>query len=50
VYRGGVEYPLDSVPVWRYSGRGVLYSPNVPAVAHFREAMEKAEKSAQHKP
>src|ERR1700733_885007 len=43
VYRGGVEYPLDSVPVWRYSGRGVLYSPNVPAVAHFREAVEKAE-------
>lgn len=50
VYRGGVEYPLDSVPVWRYSGRGALYSPNVPAVAHFREAIEKAEKSAQHKP
>ncbi|HWY58948.1 MAG TPA: hypothetical protein VNZ03_31085 [Terriglobales bacterium] len=50
VYRGRVEYPLDSVPVWRYSGRGVLYSPNVPAVAHFREAIEKAEKSVQHKP
>jgi len=50
VYRGRVEYPLDSVPVWRYSGRGALYSPNVPAVAHFREAVEKAEKSAQHKP
>ena len=50
VYRGGVEYPLDSVPVWRYSGRGALYSPNVPAVAHFREAIEKTEKSAQHKP
>lgn len=50
VYRGRVEDPLDSVPVWRYSGRGALYSPNVPAVAHFREAVEKAEKSAQHKP
>ena len=50
VYRGGVEYPLDSVPVWRYSGRGVLYSPNVPAVAHFREAIEKAEKNAKHQP
>ena len=50
VYRGRVEYPLDSVPVWRYSGRGALYSPNVPAVAHFREALEKAEKSPPHKP
>lgn len=50
VYRGGVENPLDSVPVWRYSGQGVLYSPNVPAVAHFREAVEKAEKNAKHQP
>lgn len=50
VYRGGVEYPLDSVPVWRYAGRGVLYSPNVPAVSHFREAIEKAEKNAMHQP
>lgn len=50
VYRGGVDYPLDSVPVWRYAGRGVLYSPNVPAVAHFREAIEKAEKNAKHQP
>jgi hypothetical protein len=50
VYRGRVEYPLDSVPVWRYSGQGALLSPNVPAVARFREAIEKAEKNAKHKP
>jgi hypothetical protein len=50
VYRGGVEYPLDSVPVWRYSGRGTLLSPSVRAVGEFREAIEKAEKSAKHKP
>lgn len=50
VYRGRVEYPLDSVPVWRYSGQGALLSPIVPAVARFREAIEKAEKIAKHKP
>jgi hypothetical protein len=50
VYRGRVEYPLDSVPVWRYSGQGALLSPTVPAVARFREAIEKAEKIAKHKP
>jgi len=44
VYRGGVEYPLDSPPVWRYTAKDALNSPNVPAVAQFRKAIEEAEK------
>ena len=47
VYRGGVEYPLDSSPVWRYSAKDALNSPNVPAVAQFRKVIEEAEKQQQ---
>ena len=44
VYRGGVEHPLDSPPIWRYTAKDALNSPNVPAVAQFRKAIEEAEK------
>jgi hypothetical protein len=49
VYRGGVEYPLDSSPVWRYSAKDALNSPNVPAVAQFRKLVEEAEKQQQRR-
>jgi hypothetical protein len=49
VYRGGVEYPLDSPPLWRYTAKGALNAPNVPAVAQFRKAIEETEKQQQAK-
>jgi hypothetical protein len=50
VYRGGVEYPLDSVPAWRYVAKDTLNSPGVPAVTEFRKLIEEAEKQQQAKP
>ena len=50
VYRGGVDYPLDSAPVWRYSAKNALRAPNVPAVAEFRKAIDEAEKQQKGKP
>jgi hypothetical protein len=44
VYRGRVEYPLDSSPVWRYLAKDGLRSPDVPAVEAFRKLVEEAEK------
>jgi hypothetical protein len=47
VYRGGVDYPLDSPPEWRYIAKDSLSSPGVPAVGEFRKAIEEAEKQRQ---
>jgi hypothetical protein len=44
VYRGKVEYPLDSAPVWRYVAKDALSSPSVPAVAQFQKVIEQTEK------
>ena len=44
VYQGGAGNPLDGPPVWRYMNKDALKSPNVPAVAEFRKAIEEAEK------
>jgi hypothetical protein len=44
VYRGGVDYPLDSAPVWRYAGKDALRPPGVSAVDQFRKAIDEAEK------
>jgi hypothetical protein len=44
VYRGHVQYPLDSSPVWRYIAKDSLRAPNVPAVEEFRKAIATAEK------
>ena len=52
VYRGQVEYPLDSPPVWRYVAKDALRSPSVPvsvpvsvpAVEQFRKVIEETEK------
>ncbi|MGA8343707.1 MAG: hypothetical protein WB781_17365 [Candidatus Sulfotelmatobacter sp.] len=45
VYRGGVEYPLDSSPVWRYIAKNCLREPGVTAVEEFRKAIAKAEQA-----
>jgi hypothetical protein len=48
VYRGGTgRDPLESAPVWRYVSRNALRSPDVPAVAEFRKAIEAAVKQQQ---
>jgi hypothetical protein len=43
VYRGRVQYPLDSAPVWRYIAKDCLRAPNVSAVEQFRKAIAEAE-------
>jgi hypothetical protein len=43
VYRGGVEDPLDSPTVWRYSAKDCLRAPQVSAVEEFRKAIAEAE-------
>lgn len=50
VYRGDRVRPLDGAPVWRYSGKNALHSPDVPAVAEFRKAVDEAEKQMQKQP
>ena len=44
VYRGGVDYPLDSPAVWRYVAKDCLKPPKMTAVEEFRKAMVEAEK------
>jgi hypothetical protein len=44
VYRGGVQNPLDSSPVWRYTAKDCLREPGVTAVEQFRKAIAEAEK------
>jgi len=44
VYRGGVQYPLDAPPVWRYSAKDSLSTPKMAAVEEFRKAIAAAEK------
>ena len=43
VYRGGIDHPLDSSPVWRYTAKDCLQAPSVTAVEEFRKAIAKAE-------
>lgn len=50
VYEGHVTSPLERVPAWRYIDKNALHSPNVPAVAEFRKAIEEAEKQQSKKP
>ncbi len=47
VYRGGVEYPLDSAAVWRYTGKDCLRAPKVSAVEEFRKAIAETEQQRQ---
>jgi hypothetical protein len=43
VYRGGVKYPLDKSPVWRYMAKDALNGPQVGAVEQFRKAITESE-------
>jgi len=49
VYRGQVEYPLDSPAVWRYRAKDALSSPSVPAVAQFQKAIDQSQKDLAQK-
>jgi hypothetical protein len=44
VYRGDVQYPLDSSPGWRYIAKDCLRTPKVAAVEEFRKVIAEAEK------
>jgi hypothetical protein len=50
VYQGPLtsETPLEQrPPIWTFSAKNALRSPDVPAVAEFRKAIEEAEKEQQ---
>jgi len=42
VYIGGVDYPLDAPPVWRYMAKDALNSPQMTAVQQFRNAVNES--------
>jgi hypothetical protein len=50
VYQGGIEYPLDAAPAWRYMAKDALSGPQVTAVEQFRKAIDESEKQHQRKP
>lgn len=47
---GGVDYPLDTPPLWRYTGKDALKAPRVDAVEQFRKAVNESEQQRQQKP
>ena len=49
VYRGRIEYPLDSSPVWRYVGKDSLRPPSVRAIDEFRKVVIATEKAQDQK-
>lgn len=56
VYRGklinhdDLDSPLDAPAVWRYTAKGALASPGVPAVEAFRKAIADSEKELASRP
>lgn len=50
IYRGRVQYPLDSAPVWRYMAKDALSGPQVSAIEQFKKAIDESEKVRQAKP
>src|SRR5438067_4555994 len=50
VYMGGIDYPLDAPPLWRYTGKDALKAPRVDAVEQFRKAINESEQQRQQKP
>jgi hypothetical protein len=50
VYRGKVDDPLDSSPVWRFEAKNALKPHTVPAVDAFRKAVDEAEQAAAKQP
>lgn len=49
LYLGGVDYPLDSAPIWRYTAKDALNPPKIPAIDQLRKAIDETEKAAQQK-
>jgi hypothetical protein len=48
VYLGGSgASPLEQAPIWRYVSKNALHSPDVPAVAEFKKAVDAAVKQQQ---
>lgn len=50
VYMGGVDYPLDAPPLWRYMAKDALKAPRVDAVEQFKKAINESEQQRQQKP
>jgi hypothetical protein len=51
VYEGHGDGAIDQRPVaWRFVSKNALHSPDIPAVAEFRKAIESAEKQQKPKP
>jgi hypothetical protein len=50
VYMGGVEYPLDAPPIWRYSAKDALKAPRVEAIEQFKKAIDESAQQRQHRP
>ena len=50
LYRGRVQYPLDSAPIWRYMAKDALSAPRVSAIEQFKKAIDDSEKVRQAKP
>jgi len=49
IYRGRVENPLDSPPIWRFVAKDALRPPQVRGIDEFRKALIEAEKNANQK-
>jgi hypothetical protein len=49
LYAGGVEYPLDSPPIWRYSAKDALNPPKNQGINQLRKSIEQTEKAVQQK-
>jgi len=47
LFQGGVQYPVDSAPVWKCIAKDGLKPPGVAAVDQFRIAIEESEKAAE---
>jgi hypothetical protein len=50
VFMGGVDYPLDAPPLWRYMAKDALEAPQVTAVEQFINAINESEQHRQQKP
>jgi hypothetical protein len=50
VYMGGVEYPLDAPPLWRYMAKDALKAPRLEALEQFRKAINESEQQRAQKP
>jgi len=49
VFLGGMEYPLDSAPVWHYRGKDALKGSQLAAVEQFHKAIEESEKAREER-